>query len=901
VAAVVLVAAGGSGERLGGLRLGPGTAWFGSSADGSVALLDGLSGDRLGRVKVAESGERLEVVQSRTAALVVNRSRGTVRRVDGASLEAGPVKRLGAVEDAELRVVSNAEAVWALQQGGTLAAQLDPVGVDPLGAPVGLGGAPSSVALTPSGWLWVDGPGGLRSLRAGRVRSQSPQAGPGEVVVAVGSRAVVVDPAARSARVVDPESGRRGRGTCLGDATADSLVSGSGPKGRWVLAVAPSAGGLVVGDVGSGKCQLVVAGDPGPDRYGPATESEGRVYVPDYREQAVVVVDPDKGSVLGRVHLGVPAGHRFRLFAHDSLLWWDDPEGDTAGVVTAGLVALSVSKTTGPGRGGKVPQPDSAPAPGGVACRATPARPAVGETVVFEATADDPQPVRWEWSFPGGRPATASGARAESRWATAGDRVVTVTATYADRPSASATCTIGADRPGGPKPSGPTSTSTPPPCRTPPCQPPPPPPPPPCPKPPCPPSTTTTKKGTTSTTPGSTTTTQPPSTTSTTAPTSGPVAAFTVSANPAAAGDPVTFTDTSSGQPTQWQWTFPNGNPSSSTERNPVVTWADPGTYTVGLSVAAGGAADSTQQQLTVTSRSGIPDLFVSAQMSDANGGTLMAGDPVGATITVDNVGTADATNTVVTVNLTNLENPTGVAENGGSASFDSTPSTLTVRIGTGVTGTSGGTISPDDFPTSVTFNATVVANPSGNPPMAQVTASVSFEGGGVSPKTTSVQLPVMGPPQITLGIVPTPAAPGPVPRGSNITYDVVVTNPPGGAPAVNLTVAFSVSAPQTVIVGAGTLGGTAAIVGPGTVTATYPTLAPGATATLFVDVQVQPSANQTPGPANDIVANATVTYGPGSNPPATAPTVAHEISGTSRLHTASATGRAPVVAGRVA
>jgi Flp pilus assembly protein TadG len=71
----------------------------------------------------------------------------------------------------------------------------------------------------------------------------------------------------------------------------------------------------------------------------------------------------------------------------------------------------------------------------------------------------------------------------------------------------------------------------------------------------------------------------PPATTATAPP--GPVADFT--ATPRTGNSPlaVRFTDTSFGDPTQWQWDFGDG--ATSIEQHPVHEYAAPGTYTVSL------------------------------------------------------------------------------------------------------------------------------------------------------------------------------------------------------------------------------------------------------------------------------------------------------------------------------
>jgi len=62
-----------------------------------------------------------------------------------------------------------------------------------------------------------------------------------------------------------------------------------------------------------------------------------------------------------------------------------------------------------------------------------------------------------------------------------------------------------------------------------------------------------------------------------------PVANFTVNNSSGCAPLKVTFTDQSTGNPTSWTWDFGNGQ--LSTLQNPVVTYSQPGTYTVRLIV----------------------------------------------------------------------------------------------------------------------------------------------------------------------------------------------------------------------------------------------------------------------------------------------------------------------------
>ena len=63
-----------------------------------------------------------------------------------------------------------------------------------------------------------------------------------------------------------------------------------------------------------------------------------------------------------------------------------------------------------------------------------------------------------------------------------------------------------------------------------------------------------------------------------------PIAAFSTGGVPVAcAPASVQFNDISAGAPNSWFWEFPGGEPATSTEQNPVVTYTQPGTYHVSL------------------------------------------------------------------------------------------------------------------------------------------------------------------------------------------------------------------------------------------------------------------------------------------------------------------------------
>ncbi|MEP0987846.1 PKD domain-containing protein [Ekhidna sp.] len=63
-------------------------------------------------------------------------------------------------------------------------------------------------------------------------------------------------------------------------------------------------------------------------------------------------------------------------------------------------------------------------------------------------------------------------------------------------------------------------------------------------------------------------------------------AAFAASATSSEIGQSITYTDQSTGNPVSWNWTFEGGDPATSTEQNPTVTYPSVGTFDVSLTVS---------------------------------------------------------------------------------------------------------------------------------------------------------------------------------------------------------------------------------------------------------------------------------------------------------------------------
>ncbi|MEM1320161.1 MAG: PKD domain-containing protein [Bacteroidota bacterium] len=97
-----------------------------------------------------------------------------------------------------------------------------------------------------------------------------------------------------------------------------------------------------------------------------------------------------------------------------------------------------------------------------------------------------------------------------------------------------------------------------------------------------------------------------------------PDAGFTVSGNEGCAPLTVQFTDQSSANTTGWQWSFPGGTPSTSTDQNPTVVYSTPGTYSVTLEVSNAAGTDVVTQTDIIVVGDG-PTASFTTQLSGAN------------------------------------------------------------------------------------------------------------------------------------------------------------------------------------------------------------------------------------------------------------------------------------------
>jgi hypothetical protein len=489
-ASAALVWAGGPGFPVERPHLLSGAAWLASSSVGQLTLLDGSSAEVAAQVQVAPAGNRLTVAQQATHAYVVDRTAGSVRRVDGASFAVTapvtPLPRAGA----GLTAFAGPDAVYVLDTDRGVLAVVDPRALAARRKPVTMSARVTPRASTMDGtgrlWIlddssgdlvWVDG--GQRRVRRGAVRP-----GTGFLTLA-GGQPVLVDTERRTANSIDPASGAVATTTALDLRPGDHpLAAGTTRSRRLYLLTA--RGSLSLCDLSAPDCPDAVPVTPAGADLGAPVESAGRVFVPDYGTGRVWIVDVAQAAVVAEPRVLDPKV-RFDLLVRDGVVFFNDPDSEHAGVIRldGGVRHIAKYDPTDPSRGlggpprptptttapppsapstPSVPAPPSGPAPPSAPAQpdASPAPPAgpgpapadhavritasattalVGQAVTFRVyTTVGPAPAGTHWVLGDGQ--EADSATVSHSWAAPGTYQVSVQATFADGQARAASVTV---------------------------------------------------------------------------------------------------------------------------------------------------------------------------------------------------------------------------------------------------------------------------------------------------------------------------------------------------------------------------------------------------------------------------------------------------------------------------
>lgn len=86
-------------------------------------------------------------------------------------------------------------------------------------------------------------------------------------------------------------------------------------------------------------------------------------------------------------------------------------------------------------------------------------------------------------------------------------------------------------------------------------------------------------------------------------------------------GSTVSFTSHNTVTPASYSWSFPGGNPSASTDMNPVISYSDPGDYTASLTVSNGEGSSTSSASFTVIGET----IIINLSTGSNDDGTLMS------------------------------------------------------------------------------------------------------------------------------------------------------------------------------------------------------------------------------------------------------------------------------------
>jgi hypothetical protein len=328
---VAVLLSGSAGVPVQRVPLAGGGAWLASPGRGLLTLLDGASGSVVGSVRVPRPvGTGFAAVQAGSSAYLVGTATGTVSRVDGATYEVGTPVRFGA--GAPLQVYPGPAGTYVIDGARRSASVVDPVSLrvrDVLALAAAPG--PGQSVVDGEGRLWVVDRGGVAWFdRAGKhVRPDA--GGPDARLLLVGDRAAVVDLAAARVAPLGDGAGPLDWSCLDVPAGRPPELLGSTALGRVVAAV-PATGTLVFAGAGRDDCgRSVPVGRPGDD-LGPLVEAAGFILVPNRSTGRTAVVDPRRRRVAATLPV-LGAGHRLELLSKDGLVFYNDLDGDRAGVL----------------------------------------------------------------------------------------------------------------------------------------------------------------------------------------------------------------------------------------------------------------------------------------------------------------------------------------------------------------------------------------------------------------------------------------------------------------------------------------------------------------------------------------------------------------------------------------
>ncbi|SMC89622.1 hypothetical protein [Kibdelosporangium aridum] len=370
--AVAGVAAFGDGNPVQDTRLLSGAAWLASGKVGQVTLLDGMTAEVSAQVQVAPSGNSLDVVQQGSTAYAVDKSAGTIRRIDGATFDVGPPATPIADASGDLTVIPGRTALYTVDNRRGILADTDPRTLQRRGEMISVADklTAGTATVDDDGVFWSIDPatGKVAKVRDGQ-RSLHDVAEPGDSLITLtNGHPVVID--RKGARAISLSSTTASAiDTIQLDIRPDDVLRASGSPHNERLYVVHKRGVLTVCDLLESDCSKVIP-LAGNSDFGAPVESGNRLFVPNYVTGEVWIIDLQRSAVVGKPKV-LDTGAAFQLLTKDGVVFYNDLMSEKAGVIqldgtvtpTAKYDAKNPSKgLTIPATGGPGTPPPANPA-----------------------------------------------------------------------------------------------------------------------------------------------------------------------------------------------------------------------------------------------------------------------------------------------------------------------------------------------------------------------------------------------------------------------------------------------------------------------------------------------------------------------------------------------------------
>jgi PKD repeat protein len=178
-----------------------------------------------------------------------------------------------------------------------------------------------------------------------------------------------------------------------------------------------------------------------------------------------------------------------------------------------------------------------------------------------------------------------------------------------------------------------------------------------------------------------------------------PTPSFTTVSSTVCAGQSITYTNTSTGSPTSYSWSFPGGTPSTSTAESPTVTYSTAGTYNVVLTATNGSGSNTTTMTnyVTVNAVPAAPTITAGGSTTFCSGGSVTLTSSAGNSYLWSNGATTQSiTATTAGTYTVQVSNPSGCQSAASSATtvtVNPTPAAPTITAGGSTTFCSGGSV----------------------------------------------------------------------------------------------------------------------------------------------------------------------------------------------------------------